>query len=182
MVIKRLFFLMMVTVFFTLIQNQGGWAMKLTTQAYSEQGTIPIKYVMPGAGGKNVSIPFQWSDIPAGTKSLALTIIDPHKIANNWIHWMVINIPPDCTGLEEGASGSNMPSGSQELKNSFGQKGYGGPQPPAGTGEHPYVCTVCALDIEKLDLPNDASLEEFKQALEGHVLDKSEYTGIFEQK
>ena len=156
--------------------------MEVSSRAFADKGQIPKKYVMPGAGGDNVSIPVQWSAAPSGTKSFALSIIDPHPVANNWIHWLVVDIPADKTELEENASGGNMPPGARELGNSFGKTGYGGPQPPKGTGEHPYVVTVYALDKESLDVAGDASLSEFRQAMEGHVLDEAEVTGMFEQK
>ena len=160
----------------------GGFAMQISTPAYEHQGQIPQKYVMPGAGGDNVSVPLSWSGAPADTKSFALSMVDPHPVANNWIHWLVINIPADVTSLEEGASGSSMPERCAELANSFGKPGYGGPQPPKGTGEHPYVSTIYALSVNSLDLGAKASLDEFKKALEGKVLDQAEVTGVFEQK
>ncbi len=156
--------------------------MKVKSPAFSEKDEIPQPYLMPGAGGDNLSIPLEWSEVPKGTQSFALSTIDPHPIANNWIHWLVINIPAETTSLSEGASGRNMPTGSKELQNSFGKIGYGGPQPPKGTGEHPYVITVYALDTDHLDLRDNASLDEFKEAIQGKVLDQAELTGLYEQK
>jgi phosphatidylethanolamine-binding protein (PEBP) family uncharacterized protein len=72
-----------------------------------------------------------------------------------------------------------MPSGSVELKNSFGDIGYGGPQPPKGTGDHPYVFTLYALSVEKLDLGLNTSLPAFKKALEGKILDSAMLTGKY---
>ena len=155
--------------------------MRLYSPSFQDQATIPVKHVMPGAGGDNVSIPYAWEDVPAQAESLALALIDPHPVANNWIHWLVINIPAQTTSLPEGASGQNMPQGSQELQNSFGKPGYGGPQPPAGTGGHPYVATLYALNAASIDLPKNASLDQFYKAIEGNVLDQAEYTGMFEQ-
>ncbi|MCF8108226.1 MAG: YbhB/YbcL family Raf kinase inhibitor-like protein [Desulfohalobiaceae bacterium] len=156
--------------------------MQLQSPAYNDKASIPVKYAMPGAGGENLSVPLTWTDPPEGTRSFALTMLDPHPVANNWIHWMVIDIPAETRKLEEGASGKQMPEGARELSNSFGKGGYGGPQPPAGTGEHPYVCTLYALSTESLDLDARASLADFEQAIQGKVLDKAEYTGIFEQQ
>ncbi len=153
--------------------------MKLTSPAFKDGGRIPLKYVMPAAGGENLSPPLNWSGAPKGTKSFALLCIDPHPIARNWVHWMVINIPPEVHSLPEGASGKAMPPGAKELKNSFGFVGYGGPQPPPGTGEHPYVFTIYALDVAQLKLPLDASLRDFQEAISGHVLAKGTLTGYF---
>ena len=92
---------------------------------------------------------------------------------------LVINIPADVASLEEGTSGKKMPHGSIELKNSFGDIGYGGPQPPKGTGDHPYVFTLYALSVEKLDLGTNVSLSAFKKALEGKVLGSATITGKY---
>ena len=153
--------------------------MKLTSPAFKDGGRIPLKYVMPRAGGENLSPPLEWSGEPEGTRSFALLCVDPHPIARNWVHWMVINIPANVHHLEEGASRRAMPPGAKELKNSFGFVGYGGPQPPPGTGDHPYVFTIYALKVEKLDLPEDTDLKTFLKAIEPYVLAKAQITGYF---
>lgn len=158
---------------------QGGDAMRLTSTAFEDGGKIGIQYVMPGAGGKNVSLPLAWQNAPAGTKSFALSIVDPHPVAKNWVHWLVINLSPQTGGLPEGASTKAMPSGAVELRNSFGTIGYGGPQPPPGSGDHPYVVTLYALSVDRLDLPAATSLAAFQKALEGKVLGSAGITGMY---
>lgn len=153
--------------------------MEISSSAFKDGGKIPVQYVMPGAGGKNISIPLAWKNAPAGTKSFALSIVDPHPVAQNWVHWFVINIPPNVITIEEGASTKKMPAGSIELKNSFGDIGYGGPEPPKGTGDHPYVVTLYALSVEKLDLGVNTSLSAFKKALEGKGIGSASITGKY---
>jgi Raf kinase inhibitor-like YbhB/YbcL family protein len=157
----------------------GGGAMEILSYAFKDGEKIPIQYVMPGAGGKNISIPLAWENVPSGVKSFALLIVDPHPVAQNWVHWLVINIPSNVTSIEEGASRKKMPHGSTELKNSFGDIGYGGPQPPKGTGDHPYVVTLYALNVEKLDLGINTSLSAFKKATEGKVIGTTSITGRY---
>jgi Raf kinase inhibitor-like YbhB/YbcL family protein len=157
----------------------GGSHMEIVSSAFKDGEKIPIQYVMPGAGGKNISVPLAWKKTPSGTKSFALLVVDPHPIAQNWVHWLVINIPANVTFLEEGASGKKLPQGSMELKNSFGDLGYGGPQPPTGTGDHPYVFTLYALNVEKLDLGVNTSLSTFKKAIEGKILESATVTGKY---
>lgn len=164
---------------FTAVCSYGDPIMKLTSTAFDNDGKIPVPYVMPGAGGKNVSLPLSWTGAPPGTKSFALSIVDPHPVARNWVHWLVINIPAEVHSLAEGASGRKMPSGAQELNSSFGDPGYGGPQPPRGTGDHPYVVTIYALNVPRLDLSRNATLAAFQQALEGKVLTSASLTGYF---
>lgn len=153
--------------------------MILSSPAFSDGKRIPVVYARPAVGGKNISPPLTWSEVPEGTKSLALAVIDPHPVARNWVHWMVVDISPKTEGLAEGASGKIMPQNSKELVNSFGKPGYGGPQPPSGTGDHPYVFTLYALDVESLDLPKDTSLSQFLEVLQGYMLAESSLTGYF---
>ena len=155
--------------------------MEIHSSAFKDGGKIPTQYVMVAAGGKNLSIPLTWKNPPPGTKSFALSIVDPHPVAQNWVHWLVINIPANTTSLVEGASMKKMPPGAVEPKNSFGQTGYGGPQPPKGSGEHPYVVTLYALNVEKLELGANPSLAVFKKALEGKTIESASVTGKYER-
>jgi Raf kinase inhibitor-like YbhB/YbcL family protein len=169
-------------IFFLFLSTQsvsGGETMEIASTAFKDQGKILIQYVMPGAGGKNISVPLSWKNAPAGTKSFALSMVDPHPVAQNWVHWLVINIPKESASMEEGASRKKMPPGSVELKSSFGDVGYGGPQPPKGTGDHPYVFTLYALNVEKLNLGRDTSLPAFQKALEGKVIESVSITGKY---
>lgn len=164
----------------TFIQESfSGGNMEIKSSAFVEGGKAPDRYVMKAIGGMNVSLPFKWENAPEGTKSFAFSIIDPHPVAKNWVHWLAIDIPALAKELKEGASGRAMPPGAKELENSYGEAGYGGPQPPKGTGDHPYVCTVYALNVEKLGLPAETSLAAFKKALEGKVLAQASITGKY---
>jgi len=157
----------------------GGGNMEITSTAFNDGEKIPIQHVMPGAGGKNISVPLSWKNAPPGTKSFALSMVDPHPVAQNWVHWLVINLPANVASFEEGASRKKMPPGSVELKNSFGDTGYGGPQPPKGTGDHPYVFTLYALKVDKLELGASTSLSAFNKALEGKTLGSVTITGKY---
>src|SRR5512137_1963995 len=116
----------MALVFLLIFQNYvlGGGVMEISSSAFKDGEKIPSQYVMPGAGGKNISIPLAWKNVPPGTKSFALSIVDPHPVAQNWVHWLVIDLPANASSIDEGASRKKMPSGSVELKNSFGDIGY----------------------------------------------------------
>ena len=178
---KGIYAIVLFQLIFAIQYISGGEAMEITSVVFEDKGKIPIQYVMPGAGGKNISVPVTWRNVPAGTKSFALSIVDPHPVAQNWVHWLVINIPKEVTVIEEGASRKKMPLGSMELKNSFGDIGYGGPQPPKGTGDHPYVVTVYALNADKLDLGTSPTLSAFKKAIEGKMIESASMTGMYGQ-
>lgn len=156
--------------------------MKLSSPAFADRKPIPVKYANLGVrGGKNISVPLTWSEAPPGSKSFALSMIDRHPIARNWVHWLVIDIPPKINTLAEGASQSNMPSGAVELKNTFGPIGYGGPQPPPGSGAHNYEFTLYALNVERMALKTDITLAQFSAALEGKILGTVSLVGTFER-
>lgn len=154
---------------------------ELSSTSFKNGGEIPAKYAMKEVkGGANVSPHLSWKNAPEGTKSFAVTCIDLHPMAEHWVHWIVVNIPADKDSLPEGASGGKMPKGALEFGNSFGDNGWGGPKPPAGTGKHEYLFTIYALKTEKAS-PGGASLteKEFIKAIKADVLAKAEYKGFF---
>jgi Raf kinase inhibitor-like YbhB/YbcL family protein len=111
-----------------------------------------------GAGGEDVSPHLAWSGAPDGTKSYAVTVYDPDApTASGFWHWAVFNIPADVTELPSGASSGNLPDGAVELKNDGGTVGYIGAAPPPGHGPHHYHVVVHAVDVDKLDVPAEAS-------------------------
>ena len=69
--------------------------MILTSPAFENGGTIPQKY---GYKNNNLSIPLKISEIPEGTKSLALIMDDPDAmgaVGKVWVHWVLWNISPN---------------------------------------------------------------------------------------
>ena len=78
--------------------------------------------------------------MPAGTNNLALVVTD--LSADGFVHWIVVGIDPEITGTAEGLA----PAGAIQGKNGFGAIGWGGPCPPAGSGEHEYLVQLYALD------------------------------------
>lgn len=156
---------------------------RLSSSAFEDGKVMPTKYAHQGVlGGQNVSVPLKWENPPAETKSFTLSCIDPHPVARNWVHWFVINIPKDTRELSEGASlTGGMPRNCKELYNSYGELGYGGPEPPKGSGPHPYEFTLYALNVERLDLGANTSLSAFLKAIDEKVLMAAKIIGIFER-
>lgn len=162
--------------------GEGGVKFKLVSSAFENGKPIPTKYASAYIpGGKNISIPLSWSGAPKDTRSFALTIVDLHPVANNWVHWAVMNIPGNATSLHESASGRHLPAGTKELYNSFGDLGYGGPGPPKGSGQHKYEVTLYALNVEKLDVTANASLDALRKMIEGKVIATAKVVGVYER-
>jgi hypothetical protein len=152
--------------------------------SYKNNEPIPTKHCHTSVvGGRNISPGFLWSDPPVNTKSFALTIVDPHPVAKNWVHWILINIPFYERRIVEGASRSkSLPPGAKELVNSFSEMGYGGPAPPRGSGQHPYVATLYALNVESLKPSVTTSLKQLHNLIEGKVIAEASLTGFYERK
>lgn len=64
-------------------------------------------------------------------------------------------------------------------KNDFGQIGYDGPCPPAGTGVHHYIFTIYALD-DFVDLEPGVKFAELENSMKGHILDEAKLVGLVE--
>ena len=156
----------------------------LTCTSYANGKDIPTKYAHRSVkGGNNVSPGFTWEDPPVATKSFALSIVDPHPVANNWVHWMIVDIPFRERSLAEGASRTVLlPPGAQELLNTYNELGYGGPAPPKGSGVHAYVATLYALNVPSLNLPKETPLTRFLRTIEGKLIAEASMTGNHEQK
>ncbi len=155
--------------------------LQLKTSAFESGANIPTEFATDGGGGKNISIGLEWQPLPAA-QSYAVLFDDRHPVANNWVHWLVVDIPNFVTEIEEGASRNNMPEGSRELMTSWGRTGYGGPQPPVGSGRHEYVLHLYTLNVPKLDVDENTSRSDFLQAIEGRVIEEETVSGFFERK
>ena len=140
--------------------------MRLSSPAFKDGQPLPTRFAHPGVvGGENISLPLVWGGVPEGTQSFALSIIDPHPVAHDWVHWIVVDIPKNTLSLPEGASSRQMAPGAKELYNSYGEIGYGGPEPPPGSGPYPYVVTLYALLVGKTDLSANSSWNAVQKAL-----------------
>lgn len=152
--------------------------MRLTSTAFSDQGGIPTMYTCEG---QDVSPPLTWSDVPPGTKSLALIVDDPDAPdpaapKMTWVHWVLYNLPPTAAGLPEGVKA--LPPGAKEGENDWKRTGYGGPCPPIG--RHRYFHKLYALDVMLPDLhqPTKSKLET---AMKGHILAEAQIMGTYQK-
>jgi Raf kinase inhibitor-like YbhB/YbcL family protein len=137
-----------------------------------------------GAGGEDVSPQLSWSGFPDGTKSFAVTVYDPDApTASGFWHWAVANLPASVHELPAGAGdGSNLPGDAVTLVNDAGQRRYIGAAPPAGHGPHRYYVAVHAVDVVKLDLPEDASPAFLGFNLFQHAIARAVIHATYEQK
>jgi Raf kinase inhibitor-like YbhB/YbcL family protein len=141
--------------------------MKITTTAFQQGGNIPSKFTCDGA---DANPPLRFEGVPAEAKSLALIVDDPDAPGGLFTHWLVWNIDPKTTTVEENSAPSNGVQG----KNDFGKSGYGGPCPPSGT--HRYFFKIFALD-RQLDLAAGSKRAQLDAQMRGHIMAEGELMG-----
>jgi Raf kinase inhibitor-like YbhB/YbcL family protein len=133
-----------------------------------------------GCEGGNASPALSWRNLPAGTKSIAVTVFDPDApTRGGFWHWLVYDIPPNTPGLSPGVTTATLPPGAAQARNDFGAAGYSGACPPPGDKPHRYVFTVYALGIEHLRVPRDATAATIGAALSGQALAKASITATY---
>lgn len=114
-------------------------------------------------------------------KSFVVTCYDPDApTGSGWWHWVVVNLPADTRVLTQGF-GSGLvavPDGVIQTRTDFGKAGYGGAAPPKGE-THRYIFTVHALDVERLDVDEDASGAMVGFNVHFHSLASASITAMF---
>ena len=73
-------------------------SVELASPAFIDGSDIPTKYT---CDGEDVSPPLEWSNLPEGTKSIALIVDDPDAPGRTFVHWVLYAISPDARGLPE---------------------------------------------------------------------------------
>ena len=163
--------------------TQATGRLKVTAPDFVSRGRVALSHVFNGMGcnGQNISPALEWSNVPAGTKSFAVTMYDPDApTGSGWWHWVMYNIPASTTGLVAGAgNGRNAPSGSAQGTTDFGTRGYGGPCPPVGDKPHHYHLTVFALKVDKIDVPGNATAAMVGFNLHANRLATAQVTGLY---
>ncbi len=153
----------------------------LRSDDLSDGEEIPERFRAP----ENVSPHLAWEDLPAGTKSLAVTCFDPDApTAAGFWHWAAFNIPATATQLPTG-SGAAEDLGLEgviSLRGDSGQRTYYGPNPPAGHAPHRYLYAVHALDVESLDIDPEATPTVLGFNLYFHTLGRAVLWGWYEAK
>jgi Raf kinase inhibitor-like YbhB/YbcL family protein len=137
-----------------------------------------------GAGGEDVSPQLSWSGFPKETRSFAVTVYDPDAptLSGFW-HWAVANLPADVTELPADAgNGGELPGGAVTLVNDAGMRRFVGAAPPAGHGVHRYYVAVHAVDVDKLDMTEDASPAFLGFNLFQHAIARAYLYGTYEQR
>jgi Raf kinase inhibitor-like YbhB/YbcL family protein len=145
--------------------------MKISSKDFQHKGMIPKKFT---CDDDDISPHLEWSDVSSGTKSFALTCIDPDAPmpGEGWVHWIVINIPPSVREIPQGG-----PVPGELVTNDFGREPYGGPCPPSGT--HRYYFTLSALSVAKLE---GVKRKNFLKKIQDVTIDSAIIMGKYSRK
>jgi Raf kinase inhibitor-like YbhB/YbcL family protein len=170
MTYKPIFYIIF-AVLMLVINPHGGKAMEITSKDFKHNRSIPSFHT---CDGKDISPHLTWSEAPEGTKSFALSCIDPDAPMGDFIHWFIYNIPATVTEIPQGGP---LPAGAQEISNDFGQKAYGGPCPPSGT--HRYFFVLYALKIGDL---GTVSKKDFLQKVKENQLATAQIIGLYKRE
>ena len=146
-------------------------AFELTSPDFKDGDQLPVFCSCDGSGK---APGLAWSGVPEGTKSFALTCIDPDAPRGNFIHWIVYDIPATAAAI---AQGGRLPSVSRELASDYGRPGFGPACPPSGT--HRYIFTLYALNTDRLSI---ASRDEFFNAVQKSQIGTAALTGLYKRK
>lgn len=159
----------------------------LTSTTFTDGAMMPVKVaginrpgapVNPNCVGENVSPELSWSGAPEGTKSFALTMVDPEGRGGLGVfHWVAYGIPANVTSFAEGevAKPSDKYVGG---KSTQGVGFYSGPCTPPGSPHH-YTFKIIATDLDPKELPPGLTLPELEQKLQGHVKGAAGLVGRF---
>lgn len=151
---------------------------RVQSSAFDEGALIPKQHT---ADGSDLSPPLAWSAVPSPkVKSLVLICVDPDAPGGDWYHWIMFNIPAKERRLPQGMPRKDsFPDGTQQGLNDFGNTGYNGPSPPAGSFHH-YKFKLLALDT-RLSFSQPVKKVEILNQLKGHVVAEGQLTGVYKR-
>jgi Raf kinase inhibitor-like YbhB/YbcL family protein len=152
---------------FEFMKPKSGEPLTVGCKSFEPNGPIPVDYTRYGSSKTPV---VTWSDVPAGTKSLALILEDPDAPGGSpFVHWVVTNIDP---------AAKQIPGSGQDGANSEGVLGYIGPKPQDASTHH-YYFELFALDEM---LPSTAkSRDDVMKAMLDHVIAKGEFVSTYQK-
>ena len=155
----------------------------LTSETFKDGQMLPRKAANknpqnPNCVGENVSPQLSWTGVPAGTKSFALTMVDPEGRGGLGVfHWVAYGIPPNVTSFAEGEvskDGDKFVGG----KSTQGVGYYSGPCTPPGSPHH-YTFLIISTDLDAKELPPGLTLPELQAKLDKHVKGAAGLVGLF---
>lgn len=161
-----------------------GQSFTITSTGFEDGGMLAKKFAgntkgNPNCVGDNISPQFSWTNVPAGTKSFALVMVDPEGRGGlGVIHWVAYGISASVNSFAEGEL-SQLGSKYVGGKGTAGLGHYLGPCTPPVTGLHHYTFTLIATDLEPDALPAGLTRDELFARLNGRTKGAAGIVGLF---
>ena len=155
----------------------------LKSSEFEDNGQLAVKNAgniksNPNCVGENISPPLAWSNPPEGTKSYAMTMVDPEGLAGlGVVHWVGYGIPALVNSFSEGEI-SKLSDHYIGGKSTPGLATYIGPCTPPGDWHH-YTFTLIATDLQPQALAPGLTRDELLAALQGHTKGAAGLIGRF---
>lgn len=151
---------------------------KIFSNSFSHVGEMAKQYTCQG---EDISPHLKWDHAPDGTKSFALIVDDPdapdpEAPQMTWVHWVLYNIPANCSELVEDIQ--KLPEGTNIGINDWKKAAYGGPCPPIG--RHRYYHKLYAVDIILPQIDNPTK-EAVLGMIKDHILAETVIMGTYQK-
>jgi Raf kinase inhibitor-like YbhB/YbcL family protein len=153
---------------FSNTNEQNNINMKIESDVFVDSKMIPTQYT---CYGEKTQIPIKILDVPKEAKSLALIVDDPDAPNGNFVHWVIWNINPQTSVIEN----NNLP-GAVEGNTSLGKPGWVAPCPPSGT--HHYNFKLYALDAI-LSIAKSSTKADLISAMSGYIIENATLVGLY---
>jgi Raf kinase inhibitor-like YbhB/YbcL family protein len=149
----------------------------LSSPVFTNKGDLPELYT---CGGEDISPALSWKGVPFETRSFVLIMDDPDAPQSTFVHWVVYNIPVYTRSLQENMPMmAELPDGSIQGINNFGDHGYGGPCLSQGQ-KHEYRFTLYAVDTVIVLSPYSATKSSVLAAIDGHIVEQTRISVYFQ--
>ena len=165
--------------------------MVLTISGWPDGAQIPAKFTQ---AGEQVSPKLDWTNVPAGTLSFVVNMLDPdvaiQRGTETQPHWIVWNIPGTATGLagshEGGRRLARRHAPDQRIRSSVSRTRRRGEWSAASLHVRGLRARCREARRHRVDqrTAGPAALETraaVMKAMQGHVLGKAVYVGLFKR-
>jgi Raf kinase inhibitor-like YbhB/YbcL family protein len=158
-------------------------SVELTSPAFRDGDAIPLRYTVSAA---DISPPLAWTNLPSGTKDLALIVEDYDiSLPTPMVHLIAYHLDISSAAIGEALlpnrEDPGAPGGIALGTNGLGFPRYDGPAPPPGHGTHHYVFQLYALS-RRIEIAPNPSRDLLAFAMRDRALALGVLTGTFERK
>ena len=169
-------FLFLVSCLILFLTSFKVYAFEVISPSFNNGEKIPKIHICGNKGGKDISIPVNFKNIPNEANFLALIIDDPDAksvAGKTWVHFVLNDIPVNKTSLDP------LKRGKYKFgkigRNSSGSRAYQGMCPP--NGKHVYRIAGFALSEPINKKLGELTIERFEKKYKKIIIAKSQFTG-----